>query len=190
MRSLTTAANTALASNSVAIVQLIYMAFSTTPIAINTSTWALTWDGITYSPAAGLGSISAIEDKPGEVTGINFDLFGDTAHIALALDEANIVQGTECTIRTAIIETTNYTVVDAPTEWTGRLDTMSVVEDGNSATISVTAESRAVDLMNGNAFYYSQQDQLTIDTNDLSFSYVVDQVDKPIVWPTKAFFYK
>lgn len=190
MRSLSGPTVAALNSSSVGIVQFIHMAFSPTPIALNTSTWDLTFGGVVYKGAYGLGAISAITDKAGSVEGLNFDLFADASHVALALDEANIIQGVVCTIRTAIIETTNFTVLDAPVEWLGKLDTMSIGEDGKTATISVTAESKAVDLMSGNSFLYTPEDQAVINSVDKSFAFVVDQVDKPIVWPTKAFFYK
>ena len=189
MRSLSGAATAAL-SGPVAIVQLVHLGFAT-PIALNLSTWDLTWDGVIYKGAYGLGTISSITDKPGEVQGIVLELAGgDSARISLALDDADIVQGTPCTIRTAIIETTNYTIVDAPIEWVGTLDTMSIGEDGTTANIRVTAESRAVDLLRGNVSFYSDADQTKINPTDRSFKFVVDQIDKPITWPAKTFFYR
>lgn len=156
-----------------------------------TTTTALTETGETYLGAYGLGQISAIADKPGEAAGITLELHGaDAARISLALDDADIVQGTPCTIRTAIIDTATYTILDAPIEWVGKLDTMAIGEDGTSATIGVTAESAAVDLLRGNAWTFTDADQRIVNAADASFSYVLDQIDKPIVWPTKAFFYK
>lgn len=190
MRALSASALAALSFGQVAIVQLVHLGFAT-PIALNLSTWDLTWDGVIYKGAYGLGTISSITDKPGEVQGIILELAaGDSARISLALDDADIVQGTPCTIRTAIIETTNYTVVDAPIEWVGRLDTMSIGEDGTTANIRVTAESRAVDLLRGNVSFYSDADQALINPTDRSFKYVLDQLDKPVTWPAKTFYYR
>ncbi|MEI6600261.1 MAG: hypothetical protein WCN21_07290, partial [Comamonadaceae bacterium] len=72
----------------------------------------------------------------------------------------------------------------------GTLDTMAIGEDGNQATIRVTAESRAVDLLRGNPWTYSDADQRVVSSTDGAFKYVVDQVDKPVIWPAKAFFYQ
>ena len=190
MKSLSGVTLTALNSGSIAIVQLLHLNFSTGVVALNTSTWNFDYGGVTYLGASGLGAISNITDTPGEVEGLTFELFADTSHIAQALDESNVVQGTICTVRTAIIETTNYTILDAPVEWVGKLDTMSITEDGDKAIISVSAESKAVDLMSGNSWLYTTEDQLRINPYDTSFAYVVDQVDKPIIWPAKAYFYK
>lgn len=156
-----------------------------------TTATALTDPGLTYKGAFGLGQISAITDKPGEVQGISLELHGaDAARISLALDDSDIVQGTPVEIRTALIDTTTYQILDAPVEWVGTMDTMSIAEDGTSATIAVTCESKAVDLLRGNVAMYSDADQRAINPTDASFSYVVDQIDKPIVWPSREFFYK
>ncbi len=188
MKTFSAPVNAAISSSALAIVQLVYLAFPGSPIYLNTSTWDLLWDGNTYKGAYGLGTISAITDKPGELQGITLELFGDAAHISLALDEADIVQGTVCIIRTAIVETANYTVLDAPVEWSGTLDTMAIGEDGTTASVRVSAESKAVDLLRGTPSYYSEQDQTAISANDHSMKFVVDQIDKPVIWPAKTFF--
>ena len=191
MKTLSAPALAALASGHVAIVQLLALEFSTTPIYLNTSNWNLTFDGKTYLGAYGLGSISAVVDKPGEIAGISLELAaGSSAMVALALDDADIVQGTVCTIRTAIIETTNYTIIDAPLEWSGSLDTMSIGEDGTSASIAVSAESKAVDLLRGTPWFYTDEDQKLVNATDRAFKFVVDQIDKPITWPAREFYYQ
>jgi hypothetical protein len=191
MRTLAGPAVTALAGASVGIVQLISLAFTSTPIYLNTSNWDLTFGGITYKGAYGLGSVSGVTDKPGEVTGITLELIsGDSATIALALDSSDQVQGTPITIRTAIISLADYTILDAPIEWSGTLDTMSIAEDGTQCSIRVTAESKAVDLLRGTPMMYSDADQRIVNAADGFFKYVLDQVDKPIVWPQRGFFYQ
>lgn len=159
---------------------------NTGPIAL---VYTPTDPGITYKGAYGLGQISAVTDKPGEVQGITVELHGaDAARISLALDDADVVQGTPVTIRTAIIDTSTYQILDAPVEWTGTMDTMRIAEDGTTAAISVTCESRAVDLLRGSVWMYTNADQRLVSATDGAFKYVVDQIDKPIVWPTKEYF--
>jgi hypothetical protein len=67
---------------------------------------------------------------------------------------------------------------------------MAIAEDGQSASIRVSAESRAVDLLRGTPFMYNDADQVAINASDRAFKYVVDQIDKPVVWPAKSWFYK
>ena len=188
MKTYSSPVGTALTGSSLAIVQLIHLNFTGSVVALNTSTWDLVFGGVTYKGAYGLGNISAVTDKPGEIQGLTLELFGDAAHVSLALDGSDTVQGTACTIRTAIIETDTYTVLDAPVEWLGSLDTMTISEDGQQCTVKVTAESKAVDLLRGTPWQYTDADQRLVSATDASFKYVLDQVDKPIVWPAKSFY--
>lgn len=191
MRAVTPAAEAALASEVVALVQLVHMDFGPGQVvALNSSNWDLQWDGVTYRGAAGLGTIAAITDAPGEVKGLQFEMAGVAASsIALALDDADQWQGAPITLRTAVLDA-SYQVVDAPVEWTGYGDTMSLVEDGQTARITATAESSAVNLLRGNARTYSDTEHQAAHPGDRFFEYMADQSDKPVVWPSKAWFYK
>ena len=190
MKTLAAGTITALSQAAVPIVQLVYLGFAA-PVALNTSTWDIVFGGVTYRGAYGLGTISAVTDGPGEVKGLQFTLSGvSAASISLALDGGDVWQGTPITIRTAILDTATYTILDAPIEWTGSLDTMAIAEDGTQASIRVSAESRAVDLLRGTPWFYNDADQVAINASDRAFKYVVDQIDKPVVWPAKSWFYK
>lgn len=188
MKALSAPALAALASGSIGIVQLVSMDFAV-PIYLNTSTWDLTFGGNVYKGAYGLGTVSAVQDKPGEISGISLELAaGSPAIVALALDGADEVQGTVCTIRTAIIDTATYQILDAPVEWAGTLDTMSIGEDGTTAVVSVSAESKAVDLLRGTPAMYTDEEQTLINPTDRCFKYVVDQADKPLIWPSRSYY--
>lgn len=156
-----------------------------------TTSTALNEPGTVYKGAYGLGTISAVVDKPGDVQGLTLEMSGgDAARISLALDDSDMVQGTPLTLRTAIMDPATYTILDAPADWVGTLDTMVIVEDGQQAAIRVTAESNAVDLLRGTPQFYNDTDQRAINANDGSFRFVVDQIDKPLIWPAKSFFYQ
>jgi len=190
MRALAAPTVAALAQPAVPLVQLIHLAFPSGAIALNSSTWNLEWAGVTYLGAYGLGTVSAIEDGPGEVRGLQFRLSGVAAEqVALALDGADEWQGVAVTVRTAILNA-DYQVVDAPVDWTGYGDTMGISEDGGTAVVEATAESSAVDLLRGNPSTYSDADQRAIYPADRAFEYVVSQADQPVVWPAKSWFYK
>ena len=163
--------------------------FSSSPYAPTTTT-AINEPGEVYRGALGLGSIGAIEDSPGEVKGLQFTLSGVAASaIAVALDDADEWQGVPVTIRTAILDQ-DYQVVDAPLEWTGTGDTMSIEENGDTAVITATAESSAVDLLRGHPLTTSHEDQQTVAPGDRAFEYVNSQADQPVVWPAREWFYR
>lgn len=185
MRTIAPAAVAAIGSQQLALVQLVLMQFPGASVALNSSNMDIDWLGVTYRGAYGLGSIAPIEDSPGEVKGLQFSMSGvSSEYLALALDDSAIVQGTPVTIRTAILDAA-YAVVDAPIDWLGRLDTMSIEEDGETCTIAATAESTAVDLLGGAALTYSDADQRSLFPTDRAFEFVVSQSEKPVVWAGK-----
>ena len=132
-----------------------------------------------------------MNDRPGEVQGITLELIGaDSASIALALDDADEVQGAPVTIRTALLDSSTYQILDAPIDWVGTCDRMSIAEDGETCNISVSAESSAVQLLRGNASTYTDADQQALYAGDRAFEYVVDQADKRDVWPSREWFFQ
>jgi hypothetical protein len=178
-----------LAGSVVPLVQLIRLDFGSGTLAWNTSNLTLVWSGVTYVGAAGLGTIQAINDSPGEVKGMQFTFSGVSANaVSLALDGSDEWQGTPVTILTAILDPTTYAVLDAEIEWSGLGDTMTLSEDGDTCTVSATAESSAVDLLRGIPLTYTNADQQTLVPGDTAFQYVNQQADQPIVWPDRAYF--
>lgn len=187
MRALGAPVVAVLNGQTVLMVQLVYLGFAS-PIGLNLSTFPIDFGGMTFQGAGAIGAVSEIDDSPGEIKGLTFTLSGvDPVYIALALDDAAVVQGTTCHIRTALLNS-DFQVVDAPLDWAGRLDTMSITEDGETCTISVTAESSAVDLLNGYPTTYSDADQRAIDPTDSSMEYLSGQVGQPVVWPNRQWF--
>lgn len=188
MRVLSPTAIAALNAPVLSIVQLVYMVFPGLPVALASSNFDVVFGGVTYRGAAGLGTISAIEDSGGEVKGIQMEVSGvPVEYLALALSDATVVQGAPISIRLAILAA-DGSVIDAPLDWTGYVDTMSIEEDGETCSIALTAESSAVDLLRGNVLTTSNADQQFLYPGDRAFEFVVLQEGVPIVWPTKQYY--
>jgi hypothetical protein len=179
-----------LSSSTVNVVQLLLLQFSSSAVALNTSNYDFEWEGVTYKGAYGLGSISEIQDSPGEIKGIQFTLNGGSADlIALALDDAKQWQGTAVEIRTAVLND-EYQIVDAPLAWSGLGDVMSIAEEDSTTVIQATAESSAVDFMRGDPLVYNHADQQVLYPGDLGFNLILSQVEKQVVWPSRSWFHK
>ncbi len=186
MRTLSAAVAAAIAKPVVPLAQLLFLDLST-PQRLNTSAWDLTWGSFVWSGALGIGKIEQVQDSPGEVSGMQFSLIGvDSAHIATALAEP--LQGKVATLYTAIFDDVSYQVLDAYVEWSGFLDQMPIREQGNEAMIAVTAEHAGIDLIRPRVVKYSAADQARIDATDRAFEFVVDQAERPIVWPASTYF--
>lgn len=191
MRSLAASVTAAFASGHVAIATLVKIEFPSGTIALNASTYDLTHGGTTYLAANGLGRISPVSNTPNEVAGLQLELLRvDSTYIGLALDDADEVQGSVVTISTAILDSTTHQILDVLTDWVGYADTMTISEDGQNASITLSAESKAVDLLRGSPLLYNDADQQSLVPGDLYFQYVASQSDTPITWPTREWFYK
>lgn len=189
MITLTPSGQAAIAAQTVNIVQLVLLQFDT-PVGLNSSNYNFTYEGIEYKAAYGMGAISEIEDSPGEIKGIQFTLNESSSGvISLALDDARTWQSTPVVIRNAILDE-NYQIVDAPIVWSGIGDTLNITEGPESAIVQATAESSAVDFLRGSILSYTDTDQKALYPTDEGLSLLLTQVDKPVVWPTKAWFQK
>ena len=159
-------------------------------IALSSSNFNIPFGGVIYKGAYGLATISQIEDSPGEVKGLSFQMAGSSAvSIGLALDGADQWQGSTIRIFTCLLSS-NYLVTDAVLEWSGFGDTFSIEESQAGATLNASAESSAVDLLRGSILTISNADQRILFPSDRAFEYITDQVGKPVVWPARAYFLK
>ena len=189
MKSVSPAFAAALSGPAPTVAQLVAMYFPTGTVALNSMNRDVDFGGITYRGAAGLGEISPIKDSAGsEVQGLKFAMSGVASELlALALSDATVVQGTRVVIRLALIGE-DGAVIDAPVDWDGYLDTMPISADGQTCTITATAESSAVDLLRGNSMTNSNADQQALYPGDRSMEYIVSQDGVPVVWPTKQYY--
>lgn len=191
MRTLDAGVTTALAAGEVVLVTLVKLDFPSGVVALNASNYTLTFGGDEYQAANGLGRISPLSERPGDVPGIKLELLSfDSAYLSLALDAADEVQGSAVTLATAVLDPTTHQIIDAPTDWIGYADTMAIGEDGKTGAVAVSAESKAVDLLRGNPLVYNDADQQSLVDGDRYFEYVAQQADQPVVWPAREWFFK
>jgi hypothetical protein len=188
---------TALASGNPAMAQLIELDLKSLYWRLNTSAWNLTYNTFTYSGVqAAMGRLAMIDEGPGEIKGLTFELPAVSA-TARAIALAEPIQGRPIIIRTAVFSqaASGIAVLDAPVEWEGRLDTMTISQRylGNGTTVAVvqvTAEHIGVDLLRPTGYQYTKQDQLRRYPGDLSFEYVTDQADQQIIFPAASYWRK
>lgn len=187
MRSLSPATAAALSGEPV-LIMLVEMLL-TSPLRLNTSGWTIAHAGADWLGTGGLGSVEAIESDGAELKGLRFEISGTaSSRVSTALSEP--VQGRPVNIYTAIATSTPAGLIihAAELEWPGRLDTMSVAEQGDTATISVTAEHIGIDLLRPAGINFSDQDQQRLHPGDRFFKYVINQAEADIVWPAASWY--
>ena len=187
MRTLSSAALTALQSTPLPLAALVEMDLAGGGLYLNTGSLNLTIGGITYLGLQGLGKIEAIADSPSEVKALKFELSGvSSSMVALALTEP--VQGKAVRIKLAIFDPATYQVLATDLRWSGSLDTMNIVDSTPNAVLEVTAEHGGIDLIRPSNSVFSDAEQQRLNPGDTSLQYIADQVDMRIVWPSAEFF--
>lgn len=180
-RSITGAVSAALAAGHVRAVTFVEMDFSSGFLRVNDSGQHIDWNGFTWYGVGRLGSIEPVgEGASLEARGLRFAMSGIAPeHVAVAL--GTHYQGRACKVWFAPLDEAHAPIADPVMVFNGRLDTMDV-ELGETATITVSAESRLADWDRPRVRRYNAEDQRLTDPADKGFEFVPQMVDKNIRW--------
>ncbi len=164
---------------------LLEMDLGSGPLNLNTASLDLTVDGAVYYGTRGLGKIEPVQDSPAEIRPLKFELSGvPSSAIALALTEP--VQGRAARIKLALFDPDSYQVLGVHLRWAGRLDVMAIEDGPLAATLQVTAEHAAIDLLRSTPSFYSDSEQRRLYSGDPSLQFMADQVDMRVIWPAAS----
>jgi hypothetical protein len=142
----------------------------------------INYDGYTWTAAGQLLNISPItETSDSRAVGITVSLSGmPESLISLALSQAR--QGLACSIGLGAIDAAGNIVVDAYESFQGRLDVPEIVDTGDTCTISISYESRMIDIERARERRYTDEDQKLDYPSDRGFEYVPAIQDTAVVW--------
>lgn len=137
-------------------------------------------NGETYTGGGSIISISSIsEDAEISAKGISLSISGlDSTVLSYALNEN--YQGRDIIVRVGTIEDDG--TVDSYIVFSGLMDVMVVTEDGDTCTISISAESRLIDLERSRIRRYTSEDQKQLYPNDKGFDFVASIQETQVEW--------
>jgi hypothetical protein len=137
---------------------------------------------VTYQGIGTLGAISPVEETTDlAARGINFQLSGiPSAYVAIALTEN--YQGKECSVLFGALDATGAIVASPVTIFAGRMDVMSVADDGQQASIIMSAENKLVDFRRPREVRYTHEEQQNLFSTDLGLEFVNAIQEKQIYW--------
>jgi hypothetical protein len=186
---------------------LVEMLFDSGPIRLWTGLNDLVFNGNTYTGAGTLLSLSSVEETA-EISakGISVSLSGlDSSIISLALAEQ--YQNRRANIYFGVIGTTNYILLqdgsylidfnndkfvqndtslnEFVTQFSGLIDQMTINDTGEVITVSVSIESRLIDLERARVWRYTSEDQKRVYPTDKGFDFVNDLKTKTLNWGRK-----
>lgn len=149
---------------------------------------AYLWNGIgditigsnTYTGSGSVIGISAVEeDAQISAKGITVTLSGITSTvISYALNEN--YQGRPLKLYVGTIASDG--TVSSYMIFSGLMDVMTIVEDGETCTIAIAAENRLIDLERARVRRYTSEDQKQLHSSDNGFDFVASIQEQQIDW--------
>jgi hypothetical protein len=136
----------------------------------------------TWIGAGGIGSIDTIgEATDGSAQGIKATLFNIPSEFRDDIaDQA--VRGVTFEVYVGALNETMQAVVGSSLLWKGRLDDYRITDAGETITVEVTGESRAIDQRRPAIKRFSDEWQKRHHTGDKFFEYVPQMAEVPILW--------
>ena len=130
------------------------------------------WNGDIYTGAGGLAKITTVKEQSLlQATGTKFELTGipsKNLNIALQAQYQNKI----ARLWVALVDSSLNIIGDAALLFLGRIDVMDIREDGITAVVGVTVESRLRDLERPRVRYYTEVDQKERYPRDKGLSFV------------------
>lgn len=181
MKTLTTAVDTALQSPNVPLLLLTELDFDSGTVRLCNAPYDFAWNGFTWIGAANFGQVQEIPEASDlSMAGIAMSISGiNPALVSTALTET--YQGRTVILRLAPMDSNYHILVDPVIVFQGRMDVMTI-SMAETATISVTAESRLTDWNRSPIRRYNNEDQQAEFSGDLFFEFVPQMVQKEILW--------
>ena len=180
-RGLTNDMVTEVSASQLSPILLASLSFAT-PVHIWTGYGTITVGSTAYLGIGTLGSISPVEETTDlAARGISMQLSGvPTAMLAVALTEN--YQGRECSVLFGALQASGALVSSPVTIFSGRRDVMSINDDGQNATIGMTAENKLVDFRRPREVRYTDQEQKNLFPSDKGLEFVTAIQEKQIYW--------
>ena len=179
-RNLTSGIKTEITAKRFRPVVFFQFAFDGGDLNLWTGIGPIDWNGDTWEGSGDLLSVSPVrETQKTKAVGVEFQLTGiKTSIVSLALSED--YQGRVAQMWLAMLDTSQNVISDPYLNFKGRMDVMTIEDSGDTATISLTAESVLVDLEKPKERRYTDEDQQNEFSGDKGFEFVPGLQEKEI----------
>lgn len=140
------------------------------------------WAGESWSGAGALLGLGAIEETSEVVAGgTSVSLSGIPPDLVqMAIGEAR--QGQPGRVWLGLLTAEGQIIADPVLAFAGRLDVPEITDDAESCRITISYESRLIDLNTARSWRYTHESQQALHPGDLGFEYVSAIQDREVTW--------
>jgi hypothetical protein len=142
----------------------------------------LSWNGFTWVGAGNLAAVSPVnENDEIRANGITVSLSGIPSEmISLVLNEVG--QGRLGRLYIGFLDASDAIIADPILSFEGRLDVPALEDNGETAMITITYESRLIDLQRARESRYTNEEQKRLYPGDVGFEFVPYLQDVVLNW--------
>ena len=181
-RSLTTAFKNETLASEITPIALVDLDFSGGHVRVWTGQGDLTWDGKTWTGTGTLLNIDAIQESTDIAAhGVSLQLNGVPSEL-LSTVLTEHYQGRAAVIYLAALNSSQAVIADPFILWSGRMDVMQIQDAAETATITLNAENRLIDLERQRERRYTDLDQKNFFSSDRGLEHVAAQLDREFNW--------
>lgn len=140
------------------------------------------WNSLTWLGAGNLLGMSEIKETAGVVAeGLTLSLSGMPSSL-IALVHLSARHGLPGKVWIGFLDAAGAVIADPYQAFQGRLDVPDIVDSGEACTISITYESRLVDLLRPRIWRWTHESQVALYPDDRGFEYVPSLQLQEIEW--------
>ena len=181
-RSLTTAFKNETLASEITPIALVDLDFSGGHVRVWTGQGDLTWDGKTWTGTGTLLNIDAIQESTDIAAhGVSLQLNGVPSEL-LSTVLTEHYQGRAAVIYLAALNSSQAVIADPFILWSGRMDVMQIQDAAETATITLNAENRLIDLERQRERSYTDLDKKNFFSSDRGLEHVAAQLDRELNW--------
>lgn len=146
---------------------------------------SIAWNGFTWLGTGGLVSVEPLRETAAiESVGLRMTLSGVPSSL-LSLALGSHVQGRLLTVWMGALDSSNALISSPLQVYAGRIDTLTIEDGEQTATITATVESEMAALMSAAVRRYTNEDQQRAYPGDKVFEYVPQMVEKVLPFPSR-----
>lgn len=182
-RTLTTTVQSELERDTVLPALFVELLFDSGPLRLWSGLGNATINGETYTGTGTLGTISEIEESAGDVraSSVAMTLSGiPSSYLSIGLAEQ--FQGRPASIWLAFLDAAGAIMPDPIRVFKGRMDYPALEENGDTAKITVFAESHLIDLERPRIRRYTDEDQRELYPGDTGLRFITALQNKQVNW--------
>lgn len=142
----------------------------------------LSWDGKIWAGLGTLLSFGALEESDAVVaTGTMISLSAVPPDmVGIAIDEAR--QGKPGRVWLGLLDAEHQVIADPVKAFVGRLDVPEITDNAESCTVTISYESRLIDLNTARSWRYTDRSQQALFPGDPGFEHVTTIQDREVTW--------